>query len=1107
MKTKFTMILTLFMALIVQLSFAQQKTISGTVSDENGLPLIGATIVIAGTSSGTTTDFDGNYKINASLGDLLNFSYVGYSDQNITVGVSNTIDTTLKPDNSLDEVVVTALGIKRDKRALGYATQKVDGESVSKIKSSNFVNSLSGKVAGLDIKSSGTLGGSTNVVIRGSSSIAGNNQALFVVDGIPIDNGNSNTKDQKTGIGGYDYGNTASDINPDDIKSINVLKGAAASALYGSRASNGVIMITTKKGVKRKGLGVTINSSTTFGTVDKETLPVYQKKYGAGYGPYYQDVIGIDINDDPIYWEDQPNSNPSIDNYFTNADLNGDGNYTNLFTPFTEDASYGAAFDPNLLVNQWNSIYPQLAGYQQATPWSAGANNPNYVWKTASTAINSVSIDGGTEKSTYRLGFTNMLQEGGLPNSSIKRNTLSFSGSHDLTEKLTASATTTYTKTNGQGRYGTGYDSNNVMQQFRQWWQINVDVREQQQAYLATGENITWNTKSATNLNPIYSDNPYWTFYENYETDQRNRYFGNVALDYEINDWLSVLGRFTYDTYSGLQEERTNVGSSNVSKYSRYNNNVAEYNYDLIFSFNKDLTEKLDLNGNIGTNLRRNDNSNILASTNGGLNIAGLYSLSNTFTPIEAPVEYEAVQMIDGIYARVGLGYNDFAFVEGTYRVDRNSSLPKSDNTYDYWSVAGSLIFSKLLETDLLSFGKVRANYGIVSNGTVPYNVFNTYGIGTPFGNTAVASNQNSLNNLELKPEEQKNWEIGLEMQFLKRRIGFDITYYDALNIDQITAVPVSNSTGYETVLLNAGTISNKGLEIQFNCTPLKTENFKWEANLNWAKNTSLVESLADGIDNLELGSFQGGVSINAAPGQPYGTIRGTDHVYHANGQPIVNQTGSSSRIGTYVVTEKNNEVIGDINPDWTAGLSNSFTYKNFNLNFLIDMQKGGDVFSLDTWYGYGTGLYNFSAGNNELGNPIRNVVTGTPGNYGVDSGGVILSGVAPDGTTNQVRANTNTYANPWGWARAANKQHVYDAGFIKLREASLTYNFDSKILDKVPFTGASLSIIGRNLWIIDKSVPYADPEAGLSSGNVQGYQSGSYPSMREIGANFKLQF
>ena len=677
MKTKFSGILTLLLALVVQFTFAQDKTISGTVSDVSGLPLPGVNILVKGTTNGTQTDFDGKYSINAKSGDVLSFSYLGLKTQEVTVGSSNSINVTMQEDASvLDEVVVTALGIKREKKALGYATQEVKGDAVSNVKSSNFVNSLSGKVAGLDIKSTGTLGGSTNVVIRGNSSVLGDNQALFVIDGIPVNNGNSNSSNQRSGRGGYDYGNAASDINPDDIESINVLKGAAATALYGSRASNGVVMITTKKGSAKKGIGVTVTSSLTLGNADKETLPVYQKRYGAGYGPYYDDATG----------------------YFGLADVNGDG-IDDLTTPFTEDASYGAEFDPTLLVYQWNSIYPQLPGYQIATPWVAGANDPNSVWKTATTAVNSVALDGGTDKSTFRLSVTNLLQEGGLPNSNIKRNTINFSGSHDLTEKLTASTTFTFTKTDGKGRYGTGYDSNNVMQQFRQWFQMNVDLEEQKRAYFLTHENITWNTNSAFDLSPIYSDNPYWTFYENYETDTRSRYFGNFALDYEVNDWLSVMGRFTFDTYGELQEERTNVGSANVSQYSRYNNNVAEYNYDVILSFNKNLTDKLNLDGNLGGSLRRNTWSSIFAATNGGLNLAGLYSLSNSVSPINAPTEFDAVKMVDGIYGRASLGYDNFAYLEGTYRVDRSSSLPKSENTYDYYSITGSLIFSKLCAT------------------------------------------------------------------------------------------------------------------------------------------------------------------------------------------------------------------------------------------------------------------------------------------------------------------------------------------------------------------------------------------------------------------------
>jgi TonB-dependent SusC/RagA subfamily outer membrane receptor len=493
MKTKFKGILTLLLAFVVQLTFAQEKTVSGTVSESSG-PLPGVSISIKNTSKGTETNFDGEYSIKVKVGDVLVYRYLGYKTLEKSVGAANIINVVLKAGGEiLDEIVVTALGIKRDRKSLGYATQTVKGEAVSRVKSSNFVNSLSGQVAGLDIKSSGTLGGSTNVVIRGSSSILGNNQALFVVDGIPIGNSNTNSSGQRPGGGGYDYGNAASDINPDDIATINVLKGAAASALYGERGSNGVIMITTKKGKKRNGIGVTINSTYMVSNADSNTLPVYQKEYGAGYGAYYEDASG----------------------YFNLFDLNGDGT-ANLTTPFTEDASYGAAFDPNLMVNQWNSIYPQLDGYKEATPWIAGANDPNYVWGTGSTAVNSISLEGGSDTSSFRLGITNMTQEGNLPNSAIKRNTITYNGTQQLSDKFKASFGVTYTNTSGKGRYGTGYDSNNVMQQFRQWWQINVDVKEQKEAYFDTRDNITWNTNSATNLDPIYSDNPYWTFYENY---------------------------------------------------------------------------------------------------------------------------------------------------------------------------------------------------------------------------------------------------------------------------------------------------------------------------------------------------------------------------------------------------------------------------------------------------------------------------------------------------------------------------------------------------------------------------------------------------------------
>ncbi|SHI54108.1 TonB-linked outer membrane protein, SusC/RagA family [Mesonia phycicola] len=1073
MRTKFKVFCTLLCVLFSQVLLAQESEITGTVTDNNNLPLPGVNVVIKNTSTGTQTDFDGNYSITAQQGDILVFSYVGLKTTEYTVSNNTTIDVVLEADSSeLDEVVITALGIKREKKSLGYATQEVDGSAVSDVPTTNFANALSGKVAGLRINPSGTMGGSTNTVIRGNSSLTGNNQALYVIDGTPIDNSNNNTSTQMSGGGGYDYGNAATDINPEDIESINVLKGAAATALYGARASNGVIIIETKKGKKNTDIGVTISSTLMATSVNKKTLPIYQKEYGAGYGPYYD----------------------SDDGYFNLADIDGDG-IPDKTTPFTEDASFGAAFDGQPIY-QWNSIYPQLDTYQQATPWEAAENDPNTIWEGGTTAINSVALSGGTDKSTYRMSFTNFLQDGNLPNSEIKRNTLKFSGSHEFTDKLEVSSNISYTKTDGKGRYGTGYDSNNIMQQFRQWWQVNVDIEEQKQAYLATGENITWNPNGPSNLSPIYSDNPYWTFYENFETDTRNRYFGNVNLNYELNDIFSVLGRFTFDTYDELREERNNVGSAGVSGYSRYNNRTSEYNYDIILNVNKDLSDDLNLDGNLGWNLRRNGYSSILASTNGGLAIPGLYALTNTISPLEAPDEYDATKMLYGVYARASLGFLDTYYLEGTLRRDKSSTLPTDNNVFYYPSVSTSILLSNIVDTDWLSFAKLRANYAEVGNDTDPYRLVNTYNVSLPFNSSGNASNPSTLNNPDLKPERSKNYELGLEANFLNNRLGFDVSYYNNRTEDQITPVPTSDATGYSARILNAGTIENKGIEVLFRANPIKTKDFSWDLSVNWSRNRSEVVELTEGIENLELASLQGGVSINAAPGEAYGAIRGSDYVYNSEGRKIVGDNGY------YLISDTNNEIIGNIQPDWIGGVQNSLSYKNISMSFLIDVQQGGDIFSLDTWYGFATGLYDRTVGTNELGNPIRNAVTG-----GTDSGGIILPGVTEGGAENTTRASFNTYANPYGYARDANKGHIYDASYVKLREVSLTYNFTEKALEKTFITNASISLIGRNLWIIHKNIPYSDPEAGLSSGNIQGYQSGAYPSFREIGASLRLNF
>ena len=429
MKPKFTMILML-LALGVQMVFAQQKTVSGTVSDENGLPLPGATVLRAGTSSGTSTDFDGKYQLAANIGDVLEISYVGYATQSVTVGTSSTYDVQMQTDNTLEEVVVTALGIRRDKKALGYAQQGVGGDDIADVKSTNIMDALSGEVSGLDIQSYNQMGGSANIVVRGYSSLTGNNQALIVVDGTPIVNETGSTLDQKTGRGGYSYGNGAIDINPDDVADVSVLKGAAATALYGSRAANGVILITTKKGKSSGGgLGISFNSSYMVGTADKETLPKYQKQYGAGYGPFYDGPGGRWNTDHPTYDANNPNENLTV--------LTG------------EDASYGAAFDPNLNVYHWFNLIPGWGDYNQTSPYVAPNSTANDFLKNSNTYINYLSFGKSNDNTTFRVGYTNMKQEGILPNSEINRNTFTFNGSQKFGDKLTVNGSITYTKTEG----------------------------------------------------------------------------------------------------------------------------------------------------------------------------------------------------------------------------------------------------------------------------------------------------------------------------------------------------------------------------------------------------------------------------------------------------------------------------------------------------------------------------------------------------------------------------------------------------------------------------------------------------------------------------------
>lgn len=1081
---------------------AQTREISGIVtSADDGSTIPGVSITVKGTTLGTITDLDGNYRIKVPQNaQTLVFSFVGMQNREIPI-TGNSLNVQLEAEiQGINEVVVTALGISREKKSLGYSVQEVSGEDVNTVKSDNFISSLSGKVSGIQVQNSTNFGGSTNVTIRGSSSLTQSNQALFVVDGVPVDNSNVNNSGQLTGRAGYDYGNTASDINPNDIESISVLKGAAATALYGSRAANGVILITTKKGAATTGraLGVKISSTVTISAIDKKTFPEYQKEYGAGYGPYYSSP-------------DYPGLN--------SVDVNGDGTM-DLAVPYQDDASRGQRFDPSLMVYQWDAFDPESPNFGKATPWVAGANGPEAFFETAVSNTQNIDISGGSEATTYRLSLTSMDQRGVMPNSRLERYSTLFSGSHKILDNLKITTSANYINTHGKGRPSTGY-SDNIVTSFRQWFQMNVDIKMQEYLYKTTGRNITWNRNSVSNGLPAYWDNPYWIRYENFEEDERSRFVGYMQLDWTITDELNVMGRYAIDTYRELQEERKAVGSASgelgvdrpnvTSGYSRFERSFRETNLDLMLNFNKDITEELDLTALLGMNIRRTKNDQVFASTNNGLAVPGTYALSNSLDPMLPPEELLEEIGVNGIFASASLGYQNTYFLDATLRRDQSSTLPKDNNAYYYPSVTGSFIFSNMLKKEWLSLGKIRLNYAEVGNSAPAMRLKDTYRTEASFSGTSLATVPDIKLNPDLKPERQQAYEAGLEMNFLKNRVGFDLALYKNKTFDQLLPLSVSYATGYDSKWINAGEIQNKGIEITLSGTPLKINDFKWDIDVNWAKNKNEVVSLltdesGTAVTNLQLASLQGGVTINARVGEPYGTIQGSDYVYHeGTGKPIVDEDGN------YLISPANDIVIGNFNPDWTGGVSNTFAYKNLSLSFLIDFQHGGDIFSLDMWYGSATGLYKESVGTNHLGNPKRDpIIWKDPDDhskgYEPNSGGTINEGVMEDGTPNTIPVANDEYTAD-GYEVSPNKRFIYDASFIKLRELTLTYRFPKKLLENIFLTDASVSFVGSNLWIIQKNLPYADPEASQSSGNIQGWQSGVMPAVRNFGFTVNLQF
>ena len=1033
--------------------YAQEKTVTGTVTDPEGFPVADAVVK---TTSGKEayTDENGVFSIEAKQGDLVTVEAVGLPTQTFAVGAGTNYKVTLKPSDTveLEGAVVTALGITRDKKSLGYASQEVKGDLLTNSRSSNPLAALSGNVAGAQISTpSGNIGGSARITLRGVSSITGENRPLIIVDGVPMDNSNYNSTNTQRGAGGRDYGDASFDINPDDIESMSVLKGGPATALYGSRAGNGVILITTKRGKKGRD-EITLNTGVSLESVS--ILPKLQKQYGAGSG------------DD-----------------FATTTINGK---TYNLVAYQIDESWGPKYDPNKKVLAWDAFDPNDAkNYLVETPWVSPKNDVKSFFNTGITYTNSLAFSKSYENTTARLSLSNVKQTGIVPNTELERTSVGLAVDTKFNDKFSASANMNYVVSDAFNRPEIGYGDNSVMQKMLQFGQRQLDYERLKNYKTVTGEQKSWNRTAWNDATPKYSDNPYWTIYENTSDDKRNRIYGNVELKYDILPGLYAVGKVLFDHYDYNIQERVAVGSQATSSYSEQKRTLTETNYEGRIHYNKKW-ERFSVNAFAGVNRRDYQTSRLSGFTNGGLIVSGLYSLSNS-AETATVTQNKTHKRINSVFGGASFGFDDVLFLDLGARNDWSSTLPTNNNDFFYPSATVSFVFSELAKASWLNFGKIRGGWSKSGNDTDPYRLVDFF-INTTYPSTTFLGSPYFLMDLnknyrDLKPETKKSWEVGVEMAMFKNRLSFDVTYYNQKTSDLIFNVQTGPETGYNSKLMNAGEMENKGIEAMLNIVPIRTEEFEWGMSFNFAKNENKLISLTEGIQNLILTNAPFNAQLVAAVGEKYGQIRGTDFVYDDNGNKVVGEDG------LYISSDIKN--LGSILPDYNLGIRNSFSYKGFSLSALIDIQKGGKYFSTSNLFGNYAGMLEETAAN------------------GVRENGVISQGVVWNETTNtyeenkQVVSAQDYFVNFYGGPAA---QNVFDADYFKLREVTLSYTFPERL--RGPFANVVVTAFGRNLatWGLDNK--NFDPEMSTAgSGNIQGFEGGSLPSTRSFGMNLKLQF
>ena len=1049
---------------------AQEKTITGTVTDDSG-PLPGASVIIKGTSTGTESDFDGNYSIKASIGDILVFSFVGMATQEITVGVSNTINVLMEADNVLEEVVVTAQGIKAKPRSLSYSIEGVEADDVTKARETNMVSALSAKASGVQVTtSSGSVGASANIRIRGNTSITRSNSPLFVVDGVPIDN-SSFSEDptqsfNNSSTGGTDFSNRAVDINSNDIESIRILKGIAAQTLYGLRAANGVILITTKKGRAGK-TKVTLNTSTTFAEYNK--LPDLQKVYAQGR--HNPDGSGLQYRGPETFEGDS--WGPRI------SDLEFDG-----------DTSY--PFDRN------GRLVPSGTG--NGVPAKAYEHSDFFV--TGLTTDINLSISGGNDKINYRASVGRLDQEGISPNEEFQRQTYRLDLNSKLTEKLNLEASGQYTNSGGN-RVQRGSNISGIMLGLLRTTPTFDNGNG------LTGQNAADNASSyfydiagselpghRSYRDGIYN-NPYFTVARNSNTDDVNRFIGKLGLTYNFKDWLSIKSSISIDRYTDSRKLGFDILDASFGNGRVANDLITnqDLNWNTVLSLNKGLTDKLNITASIGFDgfYTKSNRQTVIGD---GLTIPGFFNLSNA--QASQPLELSTARKLIGAFATTTLGYNDFLFLTPSFRNDWSSTLPVGDNTFESYSIGGSFIFSEVINKDWLNYGKLRISWGKSGNDAPVYSTITTFGgtfiqgdlfiqdVTFPAYDAVSFERSVSAGNPFLRPEETTEFEIGAEFAFFDRRLRFDIAYYDKETKDQIIPIDTPTSSGFSSRIGNAGVVTNKGVELSLSGRPIKSDEFSWDINLNWTTYENKVEELVEGVDNITLNGFSATRSA-VVVGESYGAIFGDRFLRNESGQVLIGDDG-------YPLVDSEEGVVGDPIPDWIAGISNTLKYKNLSLSALIDIRQGGDV-----WCGTCGILDYFGVSARTLDRDQTRVFEGI-----VASTGQVNTQEVPISNPN-INEGLNFYRR-YGFG-GTSESSVYDGSWIRLREVTLSYDFPEKWLENIFIENFSISAFGRNLWL-ETDYPGLDPETNLTGNtNGIGLEYFNQPNTKSYGFNIRLNF